>query len=114
VCGGISFNAFCNNPHLAAGLELLRPQYSLPGATTMRDTLLEKEYCAVITKVKAKIETAFNLTLSVDAWTDAQKRSILAFVLQFMDRTAAVLCTREASATSHTGEFMAGASPGQA
>lgn len=60
-------------------------------------------------KLRVKLDTSDNLTLAVDGWTDALKRSIFAFVVQFKDRTTRLLETREASLDKHTGEFMAGA-----
>jgi hypothetical protein len=96
-----------NNPHLHAALAKLRPQYNVPSPSTFNQ-LLDQEYLAVMIKLKDKISSSQNMTLSVDAWTDAMKRSIIAFVLQFPDRTARLLESCEASIDKHTGEFLAG------
>jgi hypothetical protein len=107
VTSNVAFNAV-DNPHLHAALAKLRPQYQLPSPYTFRVQLLEQEYLGVIAKLKEKIGWSQNLTLAVDGWTDALKRSIFAFVLQFPDRTAHLLASRQAFADKHIGEFIAG------
>lgn len=97
-----------NNPHLHAALVKLRPQYNVPSPSTFSQVLLDQEYLAVMMKLKDKISVSQNITLAVDGWSDAMKRSIIAFVLQFPDRTARLLESHEASIDKHTGEFLAG------
>lgn len=108
VTADVAFTQMGNNPHLAYALHKMRPHYQLPSATTWA-VLLDKEYHGVLSKLLAKINMSDNLTLALDAWTDARKRSIIAFVVLFKDRTSRLLETREVSLDRHTGEFIAGA-----
>jgi hypothetical protein len=96
-----------NNVHLHAALSKLRPQYNPPAPTTLT-RMLDQEYLGVMAKLKQKISQSQNLTLSLDGWTDACKRAIIAFVLMFPDRTICLLESREVSLEKHTGEFLAG------
>jgi len=106
VTANLGFQQF-NNVHLHAALAKLRPQYSLPSPTAFT-RLLDSEYLGVMEKLRVKISNSQNLTLSLDGWTDACKRSIIAFVLLFPDRTMRLLESRELSLDRHTGEFLAG------
>lgn len=110
VTANLAFHQL-DNPHLHAALTKLRPQYGVPSPSIFSQTLLEQEYQGVMIKLKQKISSSQNLTLTVDGWSDAMKRSIIAFVLQFPDRTARLLESREASIDKHTGEFLAGRHP---
>ena len=85
ITSNLGFKQF-NNVHLHAALAKLRPQYSVPSPTAFT-VLLDREYLGVMEKLRVKISNSQNLTLSLDGWTDACKRSILAFVLLFPDRT---------------------------
>ena len=85
VTSNLGFKQF-NNVHLHAALAKLRPQYNVPCPSSFT-VLLDREYLGVMEKLRVKISNSQNLTLSLDGWTDACKRSILAFVLLFPDRT---------------------------
>lgn len=106
VTANLAFTQF-NNVHFHAALAKLRPQYHLPAPTTFT-RLLEREYLGVMEKLRIEISQSENLTLSLDAWTDAMKRSIFAFVLMFPDRTIRLLESREISLDKHTSELLAG------
>jgi hypothetical protein len=106
VTANLGFKQF-NNVHLHAAFAKLRPQYRVPSPTAFT-MLLDREYLGVMEKIRVKIRDSQNLTLSLDCWTDACKRSILAFVLQFPDRTLRLLESRELSLDRHTGELLAG------
>lgn len=106
VCNKIPFKAF-NCPHVHAALRGLRPHYELPCPTTFKDNL-SKEYRGVKHKLQARLEDAQNLTLAADCWTDPAKRSVLAFLLHFPDRTTALLEVQEVSEDKHTAEMLAG------
>jgi hypothetical protein len=109
VCHNIPFEVV-NSPHLARALEMLRPGFLLPGATTFKDKYLYQEYQGIVLKRSRRIQESENLTLSLDGWTDPNKRSIFAFVLIFPeDREPALLETRDASAIIHSAENLAGA-----
>jgi hypothetical protein len=92
---------------LHAALAKLHPQYSVPSPTAFT-LLLDREYLVVMEKLRAKLRDSHNLTLSLVGWTDACKRFILAFVVQFSDRTMRLLESRELSPDKHTGEYLAG------
>jgi hypothetical protein len=103
VTSNLGFKQF-NNLHLHTALAKLRPQYSVPCPTAFT-VLLDREYLGVMEKFRVKISNSQNLTLSLDGWTDACKRSILAFVLLFPDRTMRLLESRELSLDRHTGRW---------
>jgi hypothetical protein len=106
VTSNLGFKQF-NNVHLHAALAKLHPQYSVPSPTAFT-LLLDCEYLVVMEKLRAKIRDSKNLTLSLAGWTGACKRSILAFVVQFPERTMRLLESRELSPDKHTGEYLAG------
>lgn len=109
VCHNIPFDVV-NSPHLARALEMLRPGFLLPGATTFKNKYLYQEYQGVVLKRSRRIEESENLTLSLDGWTDANKRSIFVFMLIFPeDREPALLETRDVSVIIHSAENLAGA-----
>lgn len=108
ICNNIPFRAF-NDVHFFAALNGLRPHYQVPSPTTFKEKLLQQEYLGVMCKLQNRIARAQNLTLSGDGWTNAAKHSVVAFTLQFPDRTSALLEVRDVSADKHTAELLAGA-----
>ena len=108
ICNNIPFQAF-NDVHFFAAINGLRPHYQVPSPTTFKEKLLQQEYLGVMCKLQDRIARAQNLTLSGDGWTNAAKHSVVAFTLQFPDRTSALLETRDVSADKHTAEMLAGA-----
>jgi hypothetical protein len=107
VCSNVPFST-ARSPHLCQFLVTLCPQYQLPSPTTLHETLLPAEYAAVVVKQRMKIAKSQDLTLTLDGWTDEQKRSILTFVLLFPDRTATLLESQDVSDIIHSAENLAG------
>lgn len=111
VCSNVSFSAV-NSPHLSQFTVTLCPKYLLPSPTMLQEKLLPAEYASVLVKQREKIAKSHNLTLTLDGWTDVQKRSILAFVLLFLDRKAMLLETEDVSDIIHSAEHLAGGQGG--
>ena len=107
VCSKVPFSS-ADSPHLSQFLVTLCPAYKLPSPSTLQQKLLPAEYAAVMVKQRMKIAKSHNLTLTLDGWTDGQKRAILAFVVLFPDRTATLLESQDVSDIIHSAENLAG------
>lgn len=60
------------------------------------------------TMIQEKLESAHNLTINLDCWTDISNHSVITCNIVFPDRTIAQWDCRDVSAESHTADFLAG------
>jgi hypothetical protein len=103
--GGIPFAAV-DNPYFIKFLQLLRPSYSMPSRNTLGGSLLYEEHQKVHTSILKKVEQSEVNSIVLDGWTDATGKSIFAVVVETDDGSCELLSTFDASASSHTAEFI--------
>ena len=58
--------------------------------------------------IQQKLETAHNISVNLDGWTDKSKQSVYVCNIVFPDRTIAQWDCQNLSAESHTADFLTG------
>jgi hypothetical protein len=70
--------------------------------------MLLQEAARVDLAVRNDFATKGHVTLTLDGWTDARRRSTYAYIATFSDRQSQVLKTEDYSEKKHTSEWLAG------
>ncbi|GAQ83561.1 hypothetical protein KFL_001530040 [Klebsormidium nitens] len=96
-----------SDPYFLDFVRALRPNYAPAGDYTLRHSTLLEEAARVELAVRKKVESQGHVTLTLDGWTDAWKRSIYAFVGSFPDRVSHLFGTEDFSDEKHTSENIA-------
>jgi hypothetical protein len=105
VTSAIPFNAV-DNIWAREFFKAINHNYKPVSRRTLSDVLLLQEYNEVSGLIQTKIESSDNISLVVDGWTDLTGKSIYAIVLGFSDGTEQLYKIFDASAESHTGDFL--------
>lgn len=100
-------------PHLAIEnewlerfLKIICPTFKLVCRKTLSNVLLPKEYDAVMNLIKTRIVESQMLSIIFDGWTDISGKSIYAVVVCFDDGSKQLYDYFDASAESHTAEYL--------
>ena len=80
IRGNLPFSIFQNNPWLQAFVKMLRPSYSIPGNTKIREDLLISLYRTSYLSHQTLIASLTDLTITLDGWTDVGSTSIYVFM----------------------------------
>ena len=78
------------------------------GFSTLRTTLLLREFMCVKAEIQEKLKGQQNITVNLDGWTDNRGHSVYTCNIVFPDRQIAQWACEDVSAESHTGEFLRG------
>lgn len=94
-------------PHLHQFIHELKPGFPIPSVTCLRTRLLVHEYGFCLLFLLKKLNTASNLTVSADGWSDRLKRGILGITVVFPDGAKHLLRAIDLGAADHTAEEIA-------
>lgn len=78
IDSGVPFS-FVKNHFFCQFVNSLRISYHLPSCFMLTNSILPKEHAAVVLHNKEILSSMKSITISLDGWEDAQKRSVYAF-----------------------------------
>lgn len=78
------------------------------GSDSMRNRVLVTQHAQAHQLLLERIQEEEDITVNLDMWTNAAKRSVVACNLSFTDGTTLMLEAKDVSDDSHTADFIAG------
>eukprot|EP00877_Chromochloris_zofingiensis_P008252 jgi/Chrzof1/3680/Cz13g04240.t1 len=106
VMCGIPWNVVDSSFFLDFTTEL-RPNYMPAGSYTLRNTVLVEEYAKAKADLHQKLKHEYNITFTLDGWTDANNRSVYAVGLVLQDGNCYLWDVQDFSMDIHHAEFIA-------
>ncbi|RIB15476.1 hypothetical protein C2G38_2093109 [Gigaspora rosea] len=102
---GLPFSII-ENPWFINILKSLRSSYTPPTREYLANTLLNEEVIKINWETEEYLQTADNLTLGLDSWTNPQGASIYNFLIMTPDHKKILYALRDLSHVSHTADLL--------